>query len=66
MMPNLISTLCTNRDVSVAQFQEIMAFLLSFIKADRQVEALIEKLCQRFQLMKRLALLLWLMMTPTH
>ncbi|KAI1724403.1 non-SMC mitotic condensation complex subunit 1 domain-containing protein [Ditylenchus destructor] len=52
LMPDIISKLTTNKDLTDEQFQDVMKFLLSFIEKEHHRESLIDKLCQRFQLIK--------------
>ncbi|VDK60758.1 unnamed protein product [Anisakis simplex] len=49
LMPDMISRLSSNQEVSVDDFGQIMKLLLSFIKKDKQADSLLEKLCQRMQ-----------------
>lgn len=51
-MPDIISKLTTNRELTTKKFEEVMKFLLQFITKDQHKESLIEKICQRFQLLK--------------
>lgn len=51
-MPDIISKLTTNRELTTKKFEEVMKFLLQFITKDQHKESLIEKICQRFQLFK--------------
>lgn len=51
-MPDIISKLTTNRQLTTKKFEEVMKFLLQFITKDQHKESLIEKICQRFQLLK--------------
>jgi condensin complex subunit 1 len=49
-MPDIISRMCDAsrmKEITNEQFDEIMRFLLDFIKKDKQCESLVEKLCQR-------------------
>jgi condensin complex subunit 1 len=48
LMPDILSTVVTRKDIDPAGFKSIMKFLLGFIAKDKQVEALTEKLAQRF------------------
>ncbi|KAI1716364.1 non-SMC mitotic condensation complex subunit 1 domain-containing protein [Ditylenchus destructor] len=52
LMPDIISKLTTNKDLTDEQFQNVMKFLLLFIEKEHHRESLIDKLCQRFQLIK--------------
>jgi len=47
LLPDIISRL-SQMDTSKQAFRSIMAFLLGFIKKERQNEVLVEKICQRF------------------
>jgi len=47
LLPDIISRLSTS-DIGQASFREIMSFLLSFIKKERQNDMLVEKIVQRF------------------
>eukprot|EP00934_Nitzschia_sp_Nitz4_P007522 Nitzschia sp. Nitz4//scaffold11_size288233//220686//224851//NITZ4_000804-RA/size288233-snap-gene-0.58-mRNA-1//-1//CDS//3329534164//7512//frame0 len=47
LLPEIISQL-SNVNLEKEQFRGIMAFLLGFVKKERQNETLIDKLCQRF------------------
>jgi len=52
ILPDVLSNLSQDESVSSESFQEIMKFLISFIQKDRQNEALVDKLCQRFRVSK--------------
>lgn len=52
-MPDIIATLTTNKNISTKNFEEVMKFLLQFIVKEQHKEMLIEKLCIRFQQLKR-------------
>jgi condensin complex subunit 1 len=47
LLPEIVSRL-SSMSVKKEDFRAIMAFLLNFIKKERQVEMLVDKLCQRF------------------
>jgi condensin complex subunit 1 len=47
LIPDMVSTLCT--DPSVSNLYEILKFIFGFLKKDRQTENIAEKLCQRFK-----------------
>jgi condensin complex subunit 1 len=47
LLPEIISRL-SQMDAQKQAFRSIMAFLLSFIKKEKQNEVLVEKICQRF------------------
>ncbi|XP_024543850.1 condensin complex subunit 1 isoform X1 [Selaginella moellendorffii] len=47
-LPDILSRLSSSTNISGDTFRNIMQFLLDFIKKDRQIEGLIEKLCNRF------------------
>jgi len=47
LLPDIVSRL-SHMAMEKDQFRAIMAFLLAFIKKDRQSELLVEKLCHRF------------------
>uniref|UniRef100_F1KR65 Condensin complex subunit 1 n=1 Tax=Ascaris suum TaxID=6253 RepID=F1KR65_ASCSU len=49
LMPDMISRLSSNEEVTTEDFGQIMKLLLSFIKKDKQADSLLEKLCQRMQ-----------------
>jgi condensin complex subunit 1 len=48
LLPDILSNLSRETSLSRAQFQSVMQQLLSYIKKDRQGDALVEKLCGRF------------------
>ncbi len=48
LLPEIVSRLSSMPGVKNDDFRSIMAFLLNFIKKERQAEMLVEKLCQRF------------------
>ena len=51
ILPDIISRLSDpQRQVAQDDFQDVMRYLLSFIRKDKQNETLIEKLCHRFQI----------------
>ncbi|XP_072982901.1 condensin-1 complex subunit CAP-D2 [Typha latifolia] len=47
LLPDILGRLC-NQNLKEESFCNIMQFLISSIKKDRQMEALVEKLCNRF------------------
>eukprot|EP00004_Rigifila_ramosa_P021906 TRINITY_DN5903_c0_g1_i2.p1 TRINITY_DN5903_c0_g1~~TRINITY_DN5903_c0_g1_i2.p1 ORF type:complete len:1468 (+),score=404.16 TRINITY_DN5903_c0_g1_i2:458-4405(+) len=47
ILPDAISTLSANSNVSNDMFKNIMKHLFAFIEKDKQVESLVEKLCHR-------------------
>ncbi|KAG5189609.1 non-SMC mitotic condensation complex subunit 1-domain-containing protein [Tribonema minus] len=47
LLPDIVSRLSQEPDLPPGGFREIMGFLLSFIKKDRQAEGLLDKLCAR-------------------
>ncbi|XP_018677159.2 condensin-1 complex subunit CAP-D2 isoform X1 [Musa acuminata AAA Group] len=47
LLPDILSRLC-NQNIKEEDFYNIMQFLINSIKKDRQMEALVEKLCNRF------------------
>lgn len=47
-LPDIISNLSSDPSVNEEEFQAIMRFLFNFCKRERQLETMIEKLCQRF------------------
>lgn len=49
VLPDIISGLCAS-SLPEEKFNEITSFVFGLIKKDKQVEVLVEKLCQRFQL----------------
>lgn len=50
VMPDIISRLSdTTLNIKEEDYQTIMRYILSLIQKDRQVETLVEKLCQRFK-----------------
>ncbi len=48
-LPDILSSLASS-PISETDFQTIMRFLMDFIKKERQIESLLDKLCQRFRL----------------
>jgi condensin complex subunit 1 len=48
-LPDIISTLSVDPQVSEDVFAQIMKHLFEYVKKERQMENLIEKLCQRFR-----------------
>ena len=48
-LPDIISTLSVDPQVSEDSFAQIMKHLFDYVKKERQMENLIEKLCQRFR-----------------
>lgn len=50
VLPDTISGLSQNPNISFEQFKSILKYLFSFIEKDRQLESLIDKLCKRFPL----------------
>lgn len=52
ILPDCLSNLSQDGLLSSQTFQEIMKFLIGFIQKDRQNEALVDKLCQRFRISK--------------
>ena len=48
-LPDMISNLSSDTSISPADFQYIMTFIFGFIKKEKQVENLVEKLCARFR-----------------
>lgn len=51
-LPDIISRLTTNKELGPKKFEEVMKFLLQFVVKDQHKEALIDKICQRFQILK--------------
>ena len=52
-VPDILSTLTapgTTKPMSEEAFQYILKFVMEFIKKEKQMESLLEKLCQRFRL----------------
>uniref|UniRef100_A0A1D1Y9V6 Condensin-1 complex subunit CAP-D2 n=1 Tax=Anthurium amnicola TaxID=1678845 RepID=A0A1D1Y9V6_9ARAE len=47
LLPDILSRL-SNQNLKTEQFHSIMQFLINSIKKDKQMEALVEKLCNRF------------------
>jgi condensin complex subunit 1 len=47
LLPDIVSRLGNDDSLSPPQFREIMSFLLSFIKKDKQTEGLVDKLMAR-------------------
>jgi len=47
-LPDIISTLMSSEEVTDDTFKTVLGQLLKYIKKDKQSEALVEKLCQRF------------------
>ncbi|KAJ4756213.1 Condensin complex subunit 1 [Rhynchospora pubera] len=47
LLPDILGRLC-NQDLPVDSFYNIMQFLIGSIKKDKQMDALVEKLCNRF------------------
>ncbi|XP_042451953.1 condensin complex subunit 1-like isoform X1 [Zingiber officinale] len=47
LLPDILSSL-SNQNISEDAFNNIMQFLINSIKKDKQMEALVEKLCNRF------------------
>lgn len=47
LLPDIVSRLSQAEDVTPVVFREIMGFLLSFIKKEKQTDGLLEKLCVR-------------------
>ncbi|MQL72395.1 hypothetical protein Taro_004763 [Colocasia esculenta] len=47
LLPDILSRL-SNQNLKDEQFRSIMQFLINSIKKDKQMEALVEKLCNRF------------------
>eukprot|EP00899_Mesostigma_viride_P025352 jgi/Mesvir1/6000/Mv00748-RA.2 len=50
LLPDMISRLSASSSCTESMFQNIMDFLIGFIKKEKQNESLIEKLCLRFPL----------------
>ena len=48
LLPDILSNLSREPNLSRSQFQSIMQQLLGYIKKDKQGDALVEKLCSRF------------------
>ncbi|GBG66498.1 hypothetical protein CBR_g63081 [Chara braunii] len=48
LLPDMLSRLSSNPKVSQETFRHIMLFLMGFIKKEKQLDGLIEKLCHRF------------------
>lgn len=48
LLPDILSNLSRETALSRAQYQSVMQQLLGYIKKDKQGDALVEKLCQRF------------------
>ncbi|MCO5559135.1 hypothetical protein L7F22_012727 [Adiantum nelumboides] len=48
LLPDILSRLSSMKDLQQETFNNIMQFLIGFIKKDKQMEGLIEKLCHRF------------------
>lgn len=48
LLPEIVSRLSSMPTVKNDDFRAIMAFLLNFIRKERQAEMIVEKLCQRF------------------
>eukprot|EP00250_Pteridium_aquilinum_P008672 c18119_g1_i1 orf=229-4548(+) len=48
LLPDILSRLSSMKDLQQETFNNIMQFLISSIKKDKQMEGLIEKLCHRF------------------
>ncbi|KAL6778710.1 hypothetical protein ACKKBF_B04955 [Auxenochlorella protothecoides x Auxenochlorella symbiontica] len=48
LLPDILSNLSADSRLGKADFQSIMQALLGYIKKDKQGDALVEKLCQRF------------------
>ncbi|EGD75262.1 hypothetical protein PTSG_06915 [Salpingoeca rosetta] len=49
VMPDVISHVSHEEEVTPEKMKSIMTFLFSFIKKDRHAESLVDKLCQRFR-----------------
>ncbi|KAK7862074.1 hypothetical protein R5R35_011493 [Gryllus longicercus] len=49
VLPDIISGLCSS-ELPEERFNEITKFVFGLIKREKQIEVLVEKLCQRFQL----------------
>lgn len=52
ILPDLISSLSVNPEITSAAFKSIMKFQFSFIDKEKQAETLTEKLCHRFLVCK--------------
>ncbi|GJQ14470.1 hypothetical protein GpartN1_g6261.t1 [Galdieria partita] len=50
ILPEIISSLSSMKDLSEEHFKTIMSFLFSFIDKERHTEGLVERICQRFRL----------------
>ena len=48
-LPDIISTLCADEGLGESEFAGIVKHLFEYVKKERQMELLIEKLCQRFR-----------------
>lgn len=48
-LPDIISTLCADEQLEEEEFASIVKHLFDYVKKERQMELLIEKLCQRFR-----------------
>jgi len=48
VLPDVISRLSANPEVTADSFKAVMKFLMQFIQKDKQSETLVEKLCSRF------------------
>ena len=48
LLPDIVSSLSSNKSVSPEDFREIIGFLISFLSKERQTETMVEKLCLRF------------------
>lgn len=48
LMPDIVSRLSQDENVSRKSFRSVMPFLMSFITRDKHSESLVEKLCFRF------------------
>ncbi|EME27605.1 Condensin complex subunit 1 [Galdieria sulphuraria] len=50
ILPEIISSLSSMKDLPEEHFKTIMSFLFSFIDKERHTEGLVERICQRFRL----------------
>ena len=48
LLPDIVSSLSSNPDLSSEGFREVLGFLITFIQKDKQTESMVEKLCARF------------------
>lgn len=49
MLPDTLAGLSVDDSVGLETFAKVMKFLLNFIRKEKHTEALVDKLCHRFQ-----------------